>query len=178
LFDKASISITSLDPHLYRKTMGQGTPPNVEKILRMSKFNDIKINIVLCPETVLTKDVFKTINKLIDMGVRTINLREPYGQPHIGDPMEHWFRNTSTTFGMPTYHHRGAWITYWDVHYVEVESVNLYANGVVSTTYPITKGHDPVTGTVKGQEHFTNSGRVCNQWLNYGKLSPKLPTTV
>ena len=33
MFDKLSISITSLDPEMYCRTMGMGTPPNVEKIL-------------------------------------------------------------------------------------------------------------------------------------------------
>ena len=50
-----------------------------------------------------------------------------------------------------------------DVHYVEVESVNLYANGRVSITYPITKGYDP-SGVVFPQFTFPG-GRVHEQWL-------------
>lgn len=46
---------------------------------------------------------------------------------------------------------------------------NLYANGVISETYPITKGHDPVEGKVEDQGHFQKSGRVRDQWLNHKK---------
>lgn len=65
--------------------------------------------------------------------------------------------------GMPSYNYRGMSVTYWDVHYVEVESVNLYANGSVSITYPITKGYDP-SGLVLDQSHFPG-GRIHEQWL-------------
>lgn len=85
----------------------------------------------------------------------------------------HLFSNDGTPgyrfgdqFGMPVYFlNRGLKVVYWDVHYVEVESVNLYANGVVSEDYPVTRGHDPVAGKVEDQSHFTKSGRVHEQWL-------------
>lgn len=60
-------------------------------------------------------------------------------------------------------------VTYWDVHYVEVESVNLYANGLVSETYPVTAGHHP-TGFVLDQSHF-GVGRQSEQWKKKVKLS-------
>ena len=170
-FDKASISITSLDPDIYAATMGRGMPPNVPAILSMPGPMNVKVNIVLCPETVDSGDVFRTIEALAEMGVRRINLREPYGQPHIGDPIDNGYRKTGGCLGMQTYEHNGCKITYWDVHYVEVESVNLYANGVVSEDYPITRGHDAKTGLVQGQEHFATSGRVRPQWVTIGAAS-------
>lgn len=60
-------------------------------------------------------------------------------------------------------------IAYWDVHYVEVESVNLYANGVVSEDYPVTRGHDPIYGNVKDQGNYLKSGRQQEQWLSAKK---------
>lgn len=50
------------------------------------------------------------------------------------------------------------------MHYTEVESVNLYANGRISHDYPITRGCSP-DGVVMGQEHFRHSGRQHPQWL-------------
>ena len=67
---------------------------------------------------------------------------------------------------MPVYEYENSRITYWDVHYVEVESINLYANGKVSLTYPITKGRCDTTGEVLDQSFFRTSGRVRNQWAN------------
>jgi pyruvate-formate lyase-activating enzyme len=179
LFDKVSISITSFDPALYRATMGSGNPPHLRSLIRDLKV-PVKVNVVLCPETVTNGDYIKTLFTLAESGIEVVNLREPYGQPHIGDPLEHLvgkhdsrlakiygdtgIKRLNDVFGMPSYDVFGMRVTYWDVHYVEVESVNLYANGVVSETYPITQGHDPVTGKVEGQEHFTKSGRVREQW--------------
>lgn len=164
-FDKGSISITTLDPELYKKTMGCGTPPDLKRILKITEGKNVKANIVLCPETVNTGDIFDTLDSLVELGFTKINLREPYGQPEVGDPISDASIRVADVFGMPTYQYKGALVTYWDVHYVEVESVNLYANGEVSTTYPVTKGHCPVTGDVKGQEYFHTSGRVRDQWI-------------
>lgn len=161
LYDKASVSVTSLNPELYRATMGHGSPPDIAAILALKPGMPVKLNVVLCPETVRSGDILRTLDALADAGVRTVNLREPYGQPHIGTPLTN---PVGERFGMPRYAWRGMDVTYWDVHYVEVESVNLYANGTVSETYPITRGHAP-DGTVLGQEHWEASGRHTRQWL-------------
>lgn len=166
LFDKASISITSTDPVHYQLTMGKGQPPNVYRIRQMVPDMPLKVNIVLCPVTVVAGDLMRTLENLSRFGITTVNLREPYGQPHIGDPMDQRYR-VGDRFGMPRYEYAGMDVTYWDVHYVEVESVNLYSNGEVSTTYPVTKGHDPIEGKVEDQSHFPTSGRVSAQWLTY-----------
>ena len=160
LFDKASISITSLDPKIYKLSMGQGEPPDVKSILNIKDMS-VKINIVLCPETVTSNDIYNTLDVLASIGVKKVNLREPYGQPHIGSPL---INPIGERLGMPRYDWFGMDVTYWDVHYVEVESVNLYANGIVSETYPITKGHSP-DGKVLGQENWKVSGRHYEQWL-------------
>jgi pyruvate-formate lyase-activating enzyme len=181
LYDKASISVTTLDPELYVKTMGQGSPPDLEKIIALRPSLPLKVNVVLCPEILVPKasdpyqreDLLLTIKKLRQLGIKKINLREPYGQPHIGDPMKRFgMLKTGEVLGMPLYGIGDTDVVYWDVHYVEVESVNLYANGVVSVTYPITKGHDPVTGDVKDQGNFEKSGRIREQWLNSKKKLP------
>lgn len=59
---------------------------------------------------------------------------------------------------------------YWDVHHVEVESVNLYANGRVSETYPITEGHSD-KGFVNPQWMFPG-GRLTEQWK--GRKNPQV----
>lgn len=165
LYDGGSITICSFDKDIYRKMMGQGAPPNLDKLLdHVSHWTDLKINIVLGIENVENGDVLKTIEKLVSYGIPKINLREPYGQPHVGNPISS-LQSTLTIFGNPTYIIENTSITYWDVHYTEVESINLYANGIVSDTYPITKGHDPENGIVVDQSQWTQ-GRHYEQWLN------------
>ncbi|MEM4258065.1 MAG: hypothetical protein QXL17_02795 [Candidatus Thermoplasmatota archaeon] len=136
----------------------------------LNNLSDLKINIVLCPETVASGDLYKTLHQLNVMGIKRVNLREPYGQPHIGDPLATYAHQNGSLFGMPTYDWGGMQVTYWDVHFVEVESINLYANGIVSTTYPVSKGHCPSTGTVLSQEYFNKSGRIIEQWNLFQKL--------
>jgi hypothetical protein len=150
--------------------MGVGVPPNLGQILSMSYDKDIKINIVLGPENTQGTHIYDMICKFdelierLEFGGLDVNLREPYGQPHVGNPFEKLLP-VGYLYGMPQYRFENVIVTYWDVHYVEVESVNLYANGVISTDYPITRGHDPIYGQVLDQSHFLKSGRQQEQWL-------------
>jgi pyruvate-formate lyase-activating enzyme len=161
-YDKASITVCSTNADVYRAMMGRGIPPNLKRILHDNPTMDIRINIVLGPENVANGDIFRTLDYCADLGVTRVNLREPYGQPHIGDPMPRDLWSVDK-LGMPVYHWRGVSVMYWDVHFVEVESINLYANGNISADYPITRGHD-VTGEVREQSQFPG-GRIREQWL-------------
>lgn len=164
LFDRASVTICSFDPEIYRKMMGSGSPPDLKRILANHPNMDVKVNVVLGSENVDTGDVFRTLDTLVEMGVKRVNLREPYGQPHVGDPMPKELFHKHV-LGMPCYLWLGTLqACYWDVHYVEVESVNLYANGRISITYPITLGHAD-TGEVHNQTFFPG-GRVREQWVH------------
>lgn len=163
MFDKASITICSMDAKIHTSMMGTGRPADIRKIVKMGGPKDVKVNIVLGPEN--RYDVYRTLDSLVHIpGILRVNLREPYGQPHIGDPLaEYW--QSEKRLGMPVYNYHGLEVAYWDVHYCEVESVNLYANGNVSTDYPITRGHDAETGDVKDQSFFPIHGRQRPQWV-------------
>jgi organic radical activating enzyme len=161
-WDKMSLTVCSLERDINHKIM-DGDPPDVrwwlEKCAWMN--TDIKVNVVLCPE----QDPLILLSQLSFKGVKRVNLREPYGQAHVGDPFPKiGYSTTKHHLGMPVYSFWGMEVTYWDVHYVEVESVNLYASGKVSETYPITKGHDDATGKVLDQSNFTH-GRHTAQWV-------------
>ena len=137
----------------------------VDLVLRLPR---IKVNIVLCPEN-RGDDLLRTIEGLSAAGVRKINLREPYGQPHQGDPFAQSMSQVAERYGMPVYMMGATEVMYWDVHYVEVESVNLYANGIVSETYPITNGYDPSEGKVLDQSNWTDAKRHLPQWGSVSK---------
>lgn len=175
-YDKGSITICSLNPKIYKQMMGQGHPPDIDRILQASElagWSDLKVNIVLGPENVegLVPDLVNTISSLARSGVKRVNLREPYGQSHIGDPLLRSMRPIKQTMGMPTYDIKGCLVTYWDVHYVEVESINLYATGRVSQAYPITLGHDD-NGSVSDQRAFSH-GRHQKQWQSSSFIRPE-----
>lgn len=166
-YDKGSITVCSFNEAINKKMMG-GPPPLP---LRLKEYIPrLKLNIVLGPENTEAQkwgqaDVLGTLRMADTMQFSRVNLREPYGQPHVGDPMQAaGFAPMGHIYGMPIYRFgSGLEVTYWDVHYVEVESVNLYASGRVSLTYPITKGHTQ-DGVVVPQDQFPG-GRVQEQWL-------------
>ena len=160
-YDQISISVTSLNPKIYSKTMGMGKPPDMRKIIALFGDEDLRVNVVLCEET--KKEIMETVWELIKMGYKKINLREPYGQPHLGSPI------STTPYGylfdhVPYWRFNACQVVYWDVHFVGVESINLYANGHVSHDYPVTKGVDYNRGEVKSQEYFEFSCRKHEQW--------------
>ena len=124
LFDRGSVHCTTFSKELYLKTMGAGHPPNLKKIVRLSSW-PVRLEIVLCPEVRLGQ-LFKDIDHAIGCGVQDINLREPYGQPHIGDPLDGVAFRRATGFGMPQYTIHGTPVTYWDTRKVlGLSSVNL-----------------------------------------------------
>lgn len=173
-FDKVSISITSFNTEIYNATMGNGYPPSIDNLIYSHPHLNFKGNVVLCPQTVgLTPqgaDLLNTLGVFANAEFKRVNLREPYGQPHIGDPFKATLTPVKHIYGMPVYSIFGMEVTYWDVHYVEVESVNLYANGNVSVTYPVTKGYDKLLGRVQDQSKFDHSGRQRDQWLTKLKV--------
>jgi hypothetical protein len=129
-----------------------GPPASVETIL--SYLPDLKVNIILGPEN--KDEVIDTLRELYRVGIRRVNLREPYGQQRIGNPLSKYSADMDT-FGMPTYKAYGLLVTYWDVHYVEVSSLNLYADGTISNKYVVADDNRP-------QETF-GVGRQVEQWV-------------
>lgn len=129
--------------------MGQGEAPyeKIKNFITKYPNKPVKLNVVMCPENTDFWEIFSTLVNAMDLGIKTINYREPYGQPHIGrTPLEQVLGpSTETVYGMPAYRIGDTLVTYWDVHFVEVESVNLYANGVISKDYPVTRGHSVAT---------------------------------
>lgn len=173
LFDEASITVCSTSTEINQQMMG-GPPPDLKEIVRLCRdqLMQMTINITLGPEN--KTDIHYTLDDILNLDYwwKWINLREPYGQPRVGNPLEGWTK-AGTIYGMPYYlvdtdlndplAATGMRVTYWDVHYVRVKSVNLYANGHISTDYSVSKGHDPVRGEVKEQRFFTH-GRQVEQW--------------
>ncbi len=178
-YDMGSVTICSFDPYIYQKMMGTGYPPDIGNLVYtcMNSYmwkEPPKVNVVLGPENCgitlrASGDILNTIFKCKFAGIKRVNLREPYGQAHVGNPLESFATyRIEDVYGQPTYDICGVHVTYWDVHYCEVESVNLYANGKVSEDYPITRGHSDKNGKVLDQSNFTH-GRHNEQWVKLRK---------
>lgn len=172
LFDKGSVTFPSFDPTIYEKMMGSPHVPDLLKIVQATPW-PLKVNIVLSPYDIgeNEQDLINTLYGLQGLGIKKVNLREPYGQPHVGDPLaKHGLKSVGAHLGMPIYEFRcikaaPMLVCYWDVHYCEVESVNLYASGRVSVTYPITRGYSPEGKVIPQSEWGTEHKRHVEQWV-------------
>lgn len=167
LFDFASITFCSFETKINQEMMG-GEPVDIEKIIKNTPF-DFRINILLSTKNICNNDLMLTIDKLIEAGTIKINLREPYGQPNMSKALNLFFKQNNLEFshkilGNDALIYKGCEICYWNVHYTEVESVNLYSNGKVSDDYPITRGHHS-SGSVLSQDNWSFEGRKYQQWL-------------
>jgi len=165
-YDKGSITICSLDPSVNLKMMG-GPPCDLGEIaLHVRDISKWKINCVLGPENANGRTLLELVDACEKFGIPRINLREPYGQPYVGDAFLTALRKRTKKILQDTvdvYTFGNVEVSYWNVHYVGVRSVNLYANGRVSQDYPITKGHAE-NGIVLPQDRFDH-GRHQRQWL-------------
>lgn len=166
-YDNGSVTVCSPYYHINLKMMG-GPPPDFGELSLHADLTKWNINTVLGPENANKTSIEGLIDIGLKYGLAWINLREPYGQAHIGD-MFLW-----ATFGephgyklqdtVPYWEFDGMQLCYWDVHFVGVRSINLYANGRISEDYSITKGHT-VGGVVKEQHNFDGHKRRNAQWL-------------
>jgi hypothetical protein len=164
-YDNGSITICSLNPSVNLKMMG-GPPCDLGEIaLHVRDISKWKINCVLGPENANSQAITEIVEACSKFGIPRVNLREPYGQPHVGierlglGPVKKRILQDT----VDVYDFGDVEVSYWDVHFVGVRSVNLYANGRVSKDYPITKGHVE-GGVVIPQDQFDH-GRHQKQWL-------------
>ena len=160
-FNKGSITVCFVDYAKNMWAMG-GPPPDLSEAAHYADLSQYKINMVLTSRTKM-RDVKDMVELAKHWGITRINLREPYGQPHVGNPLG-WKDGTILQGTVPYGEIDDVVLFYWDVHVVGVRSVNLYANGRVSNTYPITKGHVE-NGIVESQGHFEREERHRKQWI-------------
>jgi pyruvate-formate lyase-activating enzyme len=141
-FSRVVLSVPTFDRDLYKTIEGGGHPPSMKawrSALIMSQ-PIFEVNVILLPEVL--PGLWRTIANLIGHKVPRVNLREPYGFQRAGNPMMPALPDTHI-FGQPQYSMGNTVLTYWDVYRVQIQSVNLFANGTVTTDYAVTRGYHP-----------------------------------
>lgn len=156
-FDGGSFTVASCSSVINQKMMG-GPAVDLERLRQATFGLPFKINVPLGRAN--QDDWLQTVRRCGQVGFDRVNIRELYGQEHIGCPFT---EPDGHIYGMPYREFFGVQVLYWDVHWVEVESVNLYANGRVSLDYPITRGHSE-NGEVHPQDKFEGHQRRRPQW--------------
>lgn len=162
LFDQISLSIHGVSPFVYKKMMGKGELPNIKKIVLNSSC-PVRVNFLLSPFNLC--DLTNSLKHFKESGVESVNLREPYGMPFVGNPFANLYPD-GFLYDMPYYNIDGLKVVYWDVNFCGVDSINLYADGHISESYPITKGCVPNDkGFVLPPEFSGDHLRKNQQWI-------------
>jgi molybdenum cofactor biosynthesis enzyme MoaA len=136
LFDRATISVPSLEPDTCRAMTGRAKVLDLAGIVSVARI-PLKIS------TLVTRDNAAELPMLMRrcgaLGIRRMVLRKPWQELSGPDPLPgrspvRWFA------GNPVYEVEGMEVTVWDFHHTALPCVNLYADGVVDTDYELAGG--------------------------------------
>jgi len=137
-YDRAAISLPSFDPLTYRKMMGVPEPPDLPEIIRQSTI-PIKISCLLTPEN--TAEVPRFLVRCREMGIRRLVLRKPFGERRSWDKLILIDRMALTPRSEyrtnPVYDFLGMEVTLWDFQQSTNKSINLFASGLISSSYQL-----------------------------------------
>lgn len=130
-YDRACLSLPSFEPATYEKLMGSRRVPDLERILAAARI-PVKVSCVVNEHNVGEIDAF--VRRCRALGVQRLVLRRLYGETRrwrlVEDlPLVGSFR------GNPVRDCDGMEVTDWDFDATEMDSVNLFADGTIGTSY-------------------------------------------
>jgi hypothetical protein len=141
LYDRATISLPSFDPHIFFKMTGVRHMPDLGAILGQARI-PVKISCVLTNDNRAQVEPF--LDRCHEAGVKRLVFRQQYGEALPWTPPSRLTR-VSTYRSNPVYDDRGMQVTYWRFSHTTSRSLNLFADGSISTEYLLSK-HAPHQG--------------------------------
>jgi molybdenum cofactor biosynthesis enzyme MoaA len=136
-YDKATISFPSFDSDTFEKMTGTTRMPDLATIVRVASI-PIKVSCVLDQHNIDQIDEF--LNRCHEIGIQRLVFRQLYGDTRRWDvpsclkPTTHYRSN-------PVYEYRGMEVTYWNFDRTLSTSLNLFADGSISTEYLLAQYH-------------------------------------
>lgn len=134
-YDRACLSLPTLNRETYRKLMGVSQVPDLKKILSAAKI-PVKVSCVVNEHNVHEVDRF--LRELAALGVRRAVLRRLYGDRRELNPLAaytpvRFYRNN------PVYDVEGLEVTAWNFDTTASRSINLFADGTIGSSYLLTQ---------------------------------------
>jgi len=131
LYDKACLSIPSLEPGTYEKMTGSRQVPDLRAILNASRI-PVKISCVVTDDN--EPEIGSFLARCRSLGVRRVVLRRIYGDRRP------WRLFTETPArrtwrGNPVYDVDGLEVTLWSFEEAESRSINLFSDGTLGRSY-------------------------------------------
>ena len=135
-YDRICISFPSFDETAYRRVMGVAGVPDLAEILRRARI-PVKVS---CVVTEANRDEIPGfLRRCQAIGVKRLVLRKLYGEMRGWEELLDW-KGTQLACrgnyrGNPVYALDGMEVTLWDFDVTESRSINLFADGTISSAY-------------------------------------------
>jgi molybdenum cofactor biosynthesis enzyme MoaA len=136
-YDRACISLPTLNPVLYQKMMGSTRVPNLEEILRKATI-PVKISCIINEHSVDELDTY--LNQLSALGVRRVVLRRLHGDTRNWNILTNYVPTTYYR-NNPVYTVAGMEVTWWNFNETTSRSINLFADGRIGSEYLLTNAY-------------------------------------
>ena len=134
-YNRACISLPTLNSETYRKLMGVSQVPDLKKILAAAKI-PVKVSCVVNEHNVHGVDRF--LRELAALGVKRAVLRRLYGDRREFKLLQNY---TPVEFyrDNPVYDIDGLEVTWWNFDKTTSRSINLFADGTIGSSYLLTQ---------------------------------------
>lgn len=145
-YDTATISINSFRPEAFKKIHGVSTMPDIGAIAAKTK-PKIKLSCVLTPDNI--HEVEDYLAQAADLGVERVALRPAFFPnqndtkrlPVLPKPLDQ-LSPISYHCSNPVFEINGMEVTYWTFDQTSGKSLNLFANGLLSDKYLLSKAQE------------------------------------
>lgn len=134
-YDRATVSLPTLNRVTYRKIMGTGQIPDIARLMAETAI-PVKISCVVTPHNI--SEIPDLLGQFAYLGVKRVALRRLYGDrtdwqilPGLSPVRE--YRNN------PVYDVAGTEVTWWNFETTTSRSINLFADGTIGDSYLLTQ---------------------------------------
>lgn len=133
-YDRVCLSFPSFVAETYQRQMGSRQVPDLERIVACSSV-PVKVSCVLDRHN--APEVPEFLAECRRIGIKRLVFRKIQGSQDHWDlfrdlPVTRHFRNN------PVYDYHGVEVTYWEFERASCESINLFADGTIGTSYLLT----------------------------------------
>jgi molybdenum cofactor biosynthesis enzyme MoaA len=135
LYDRTTISIPSFDPSTFFRMTGVHRMPDLDAIVNRTRI-PVKVSCILSDEN--SGQVESFLDRCHKVGVTRLVFRQQYGRAIAWTPPPQ-LNYVSTYRNNPVYDDRGMQVTYWRFEQTSSRSLNLFADGSISTQYLLAK---------------------------------------
>lgn len=138
-YDRACLSLPSLDPAIYERMMGSRRVPDLAAILAAATI-PVKVSAVVNEHNAHELDDF--LRRCAALGVRRAVVRRLFGETRDW-PVLRDFERRGQWRGNPVFDVAGMETTLWDFDRAAMSSLNLFADGTLGETYLLTETAAP-----------------------------------